>query len=890
MGFDVENFGIGLLAGWASAYAAYRFRKQISNAVSSTRRSASNVQNYATRSADNRYIHDLIELAETSHLAGRFVNLSEIVVEPRFLPAPPLAAPPDDEVLHNVFRVVPQVHDFPYLHAPYNLETLSIDDLATGDRHLALLGVPGSGRTTALLTIAMHSLGRIRFHSYEDRVQKRLDAEEAALTDKERAARIKERQEIQRLAQERLSEQHGITFGQDVEGRDITRFNQFVPVYVHLANVNITADEYGNQIDPAEPLVRAVQSQVGPITARTLPLRLYRQIAQGQALLLIDGLDDLPDDEQREKLIWLRALIDTYGDNFFIVAGPSLGYGPLTQMGLTPVFLRPWSDLDIAQSIERWTNVWPVIGGTRRKPAPRPDEAKISRARANNRALSPVDLTLKIWTTYADDAESAGYEGWLRAFMARHLPAKQSLDTILTQLGQAAALQLDEGFLTLERIESLIQADSIADDVLADEMDAEATAQAGRGSRNKKEVKEEISAQGRFLNMLRRAGLLVTYRGGRLQFRHPFIAAYLASLTLQNVRPETLMEKAKQPAWAQALAYAALHTSVEPAVRARLSTPPDVLHSQVLEVSRWLAYAPSSVSWRGPLLKHIGTMLTAPNQYPLIRERAAAALIGTRDRSTLLIFRQAARNANADVRRLACLGMGAIGSPDAIRDLVALLEDQDTEIQLAAAMALGAIGNDEALEALVIALTESSEQVRQATAETLAIIPDEGHPILNDAINHDDMLVRRAATFGLRRVATRWAINALYRAFLEDEQWYVRSAAQQAFYDLQERENRGPQGYPAADAIPWLGDWAGARGENVPAGEGAIQVVLNALQDGEPEVRELAARILGQLGHVTTARTLYAALRDRQEAVRSAAHRSLADLEMQLGESFPAPA
>lgn len=887
MGFDVENFGIGLVAGWVSAYAVYRFRRQIQGAVSSTRRGAAGVQNYATRSADNRYVNDLIELAETAHLAGKFVHLSEIMVEPRFLPAPELAAPPDDEVIHDVFHVVPQVPDHPYLHAVYNLETLSIDDLATGDRALALLGLPGSGRTTALLSIALHSLGRARFHSYEDKVQKSLDAEEAALSDKERAARVKQRQEIERMARERLSEQHGITFGEDVDRSGVLRFNQLVPIYVHLANVNISAGEFGSQIDPAEPLVRAVQSQVGPITARALPLNLYRWLTQGKGLLLIDGLDDLPLEEQSQKIIWLRSLIDTYRDNFFIVAATPYGYGPLLHMGLTPVHLRPWHDMDIDQALSRWTNTWPIIGGTRRKPAGRPDEAQVTRASTNNRALSPVDLSLKIWATFAGDTEMTGQEGWLRSYLARYLPAKQPLDAILPQLAQIAALQIDEGFITLERIEQLIKEDAFGS-ALIEETEEETPPK--KRSQKDKSAKEEASAQGKFLTMLRRSGLLVAYRGSRFQFRHPFIAAYLASLTLKNAPADLIADQASNPAWSQAIAYAALHTSIEPAVRTRLSAAPDVLQNQVLEVSRWLAYAPASASWRGPLLKHLGNMLIAPNQFPLIRERAAAALIGTRDKSVLLVFRQAARNANTDVRRLACLGMGALGSSDSIKDLVALLEDQVNEVQLAAVMGLGAIMTDESLEAVVIALTEAPEAVRQAAAETLAAIPDEGHPILYDAIGHDDMLVRRAATFGLRRTGTRWAISALYRTFLEDAQWYVRSAAQQAFSDLQAEEARGPQAYPRPDSIAWLGDWAGARGENVPAGDGAVQVILNALHEGEPEVRELSARVLGQLGEVTSARLLYNALRDRQEEVRAAAHRSLADLEMQLGQPFPAPA
>lgn len=886
MGFDIENFGIGLAAGWASAYAVYRFRRQIQDAVTTTRQQASSAQNYATRSADGRYVNDLIEIAERSHLAGRFVRLTDILVEPRFLPAPELVAPVDDEVVHSVFHVVPQVPDHPYLHAVYNIETLSIDDLSTGSRALALLGVPGSGRTTALLSIALHSLGQLKFHSLDDVVQSRLDEEEAALTDKQRAQREKERRQIEQRAIEQLREQHGIQFHWDGdETGNAIGFNRYIPVYVHLGNVNISAEEFGPQIDPAEPLVRAVQSQVGPITARSLPLRLYRRLAQGQALLLVDGLDDLPIEEQEEKLIWLRALMNAYSDNFFIVAGTPYGYGGLAHMGLTPVFLRPWSDLNIRQSVEQWTHHWPVIGGTRRRPANRPDEQQTVRARTNNRALSPVDLSLKVWTTFADDAEATGYDGWLRSYLSRHLPAKQNLNDILPQLALIAAVQLDEGFITLEKLESMSSLDSLTTvDEDEAEMDAEDDKADGKGK------KEDASNQGKFLNMLRRSGLVVSYRGSRYQFRHSHIAAYLASLTASSMSPETMAAKADHPAWQQALAYAAAHTSIESAVKARLGAAPDVLHNGALVVSRWLAYAGQQVSWRGPLLKHIGNMMIAPNQYPLVRERAAAALIGTRDRNTIYIFRQAARNPNPDVRRLACLGIGAIGSAEAINDLIPLLEDHVDDVQLAAALALGAIGNDEALEALVIALTEGSEQLRQAVAEAMAALPEDGYPILYDAISHEDMMVRRAATYGLRRLGARWTKDALYRAFLEDEQWYVRSAAQQAFHDLQEQEGRGPAGYPPVGEIPWLVNWAAENGENVPAGEAASQVLYNALAAGDAEIRLMAARAMGQLGEVNAAKSLYATLRDRQEGVRIAAHQSLADLEMQLGQPLPAPA
>jgi HEAT repeat protein len=161
--------------------------------------------------------------------------------------------------------------------------------------------------------------------------------------------------------------------------------------------------------------------------------------------------------------------------------------------------------------------------------------------------------------------------------------------------------------------------------------------------------------------------------------------------------------------------------------------------------------------------------------------------------------------------------------------------------------------------------------------------------VLYDAIQDQDMMLRRAAVFGLRRVGTSWALVSIYRAFLEDEQWYVRSAAQLAFQELQYGGDRGPRGYPPADSFGWLAEWAARRGENVPPGEGANQVLLRALQEGEPDVKLYAAGSLGQLGAVNMAKPLYGVLRDRRAEVREAAYRALADLQLQMGQPLPAP-
>src|SRR5690606_29781192 len=141
---------------------------------------------------------------------------------------------------------------------------------------------------------------------------------------------------------------------------------------------------------------------------------------------------------------------------------------------------------------------------------------------------------------------------------------------------------------------------------------------------------------------------------------------------------------------------------------------------------------------------------------PPVRERAAAALMTSRDGSVPLLFRRALRNANADVRRLACYGLGATGDSDGIRDLTPLMQDHDTSVQLAASVALSVIPEPEAIAALLVGFTEGSESIRQAAAIAFAALPDEGYPILHDAIADADMALRRAAVFGLRRIGTTW--------------------------------------------------------------------------------------------------------------------------------------
>ncbi len=934
--FNPETFALGIAAGWASAYGVYRARHTLDAIVSNVTQQAESAQNYATRSSDSRYVSELLREIETDHLGGKVASLTDLLVEPRFLPAPSFAVPVDnDEAIYSVFHVVPQAPDQPFLHAPYNVESMSINDLGNGDRAIALLGQPGSGRTTALRTIALWSLGRVTFDPPRDPVQEIIEEEYANLKSDERADKLNQRRQIEEMALQTLARSRGDEFDQDTALQRqsvIPIFQRLSPIYVHLANVNHQTGEFSRQVDPAEPLVRAVQSQVNTITAKNLPGKVYERLTAGQALILIDGYDDLPVEERPAKLAWLQAFMTEYGRNFVIITGPATGFGRLTDIGFTPVFLRPWMDTHMDIATEKWASVWSKVNGSRRRSDDVIDDKLLAHAKSHNRARSPFELTLKLWSNF-EDPERASTEAQLRAVIQKHLPEKVELESILTQLVDAATLQLDAGYITVDAMEAIAFArsrntlteyaevdettkattekqspeevasalDDLDDLFTDDEGENETPAdEASQGQNNQRDQpttnidKERARARKelqQFLTSLKRAGLIQQYVGERFQFRYSLITAYLASLSLTEANIDTLLEKSQTPAWSQTMTFAALHTPLDALVDIYLNAPADVLHSNILTAASWLKYAPPDADWRRQLLRTLGNMFVAQDQYLVIRERTAAALVTSRDRNALVIFRRAVRHPDPDVRRLACLGIGAMQAENAIEELSGLLLDEDQDVQLAAGLAMGAIGTEAALDEMVAGLTEGSEQLRKAIAEAFAAIPGQGYPILYEAINHDIMELRRAAVFGLARIKTPWALVALYQTSLEDDQWYVRSAAEQAFHEMQYGDTvSGARGYPKVDSIVWLRDWLNEQGEEaIKQNQTGEEALLYALEHGDEHVQSLSVKNIGQLGLLDYASVLYRALRHRQATVREAAYRALGDLQTQLNTPLPSP-
>lgn len=868
MRFDPISFGLGFLSASGISWVAWRSRRRLAVIQESAESQIEGTRRFVGRTADVRYRRDTLTYLQRYHVARDLIPLSDIVIEPRLIPLPTVLTLPDsdDAPARSVFDVVPLLHDMPQIYTPFNIETMALDDLGAGDRHVAILGISGLGKSTALATLALMALGEVEFETLEDMTQQAIIEEERGLSKEEREQRAKERERIQERALDKLHDAHAREreklMTKEVEALPVIDLRELMPVFVHLSDLNLDAAAYGAKdatLDPAEPVVRAVEKQVTAVTAQVVGSVIYPVLEAGQALVLIDGYDELSPAARGNYYYWLQEFLASYGQNMVVIAGPATGYDQLVALGFTPTFLRPWREDDFNQLAKRWSVAWATQSKGRRRPTP-PDDQTMKRITVDNRGRTVLDVTLKIWEGMANDARETGRVGWFDALVNRRLSAED-----LRPLLPALAAQIVEAGQPIERAKLL-----------------ETLGGAENGDDKKAMKPDEV------ISTLVKDGLLVEYAHDRVGFLHPQIAAFLAGTALAQQDVQQVTDLVLKLEWQDALGFTAARiTNMMPVIYRKLTAPPDLLYTNLFGLVHWLQDAPPDAPWRGDIFKRLAAALMAPDQYPAVRERAVGALVASRDKNILFILRQALRAADPDVRRLACIGMGALGVPDAITDLEPMLGDSVREVHLAAALALGAIGTDYALEVMVNALLQGTDELRRAVAEALAAIPGEGHAILRDGIESQDIMVRRATVYGLARVNAPWALIGLYRAMLEDEQWYVRAAAEEAFMEAQSPDRDGPRAHPEADALVWLVRWAADRGEGVPAGENARQVLVRVLQEGQPAQKSLAAATLARLGHVPALKPLYAALRDRNPEVRMAAYAALSDLQVRLGEPLP---
>ncbi|MEO1165748.1 MAG: HEAT repeat domain-containing protein, partial [Chloroflexota bacterium] len=944
------------------------------------RRERAVVRTFASREVDRTYLESLVEYARSAHLFGHRIRLDEILVEPQFIRPPELITAPEEDVpIEEVFDAVPRVHDFPYLHAPYNINTLSIPELSRTRNSIILAGLPGSGRTTALLTIALWSAGFLEFEEPSDPVIQQLEKEYDPSNDPPIAEQImRSRNRIMMAEATRARYKDGIPDDEDGKTRDPTErdeevalegpsyFRTMAPLYVHIGDIVLGSGEYGSTIDPAEPLIRALQRQTKYVAARRMVNSTYELLEEGNAMVLIDGYDDLAHSMRSDAMRWIVAMVSLYPDNVFIVAMPTSGYAPLMQEGAVPIYLRPWNDQHISDSVDNWVEKWEAFSKqpiTFDRDFYNDDINEYTRPiKRDLRFLSALETTLRGWGTFKEirPQTDVGTESVLededQEIDVEMLPNESDLmlaylkdlypdvDEILLELQRLATIQLDTGFITLERLvddafalatgkirrtstnemsavdsEMLEQELTIEDvddapdysayfgDTEDDEADAPTTtintsaseSDSGAKKTDKEKEEEKLRKQiaedeNKILSKLVEQGVLVPHRNNRYQFRHRLLAAYLAAREMMFESEQVVMRKYKNPNWEIAMPYLAQLRDVDFLVAEQLDNPLDIGLEPILKVTNWLRYADNEASWRNPLLRYLGNLMAAQNQFTVVRERIAAALVGARDEGVKVVFRKSLGTQNTDMRRIASLALGAIRDERAIDPLTKVVwSDPDLENQIAGVLAMAAIGTEDAL-LMVLEFMEDSpnEEARRAAAESLATNREIGYLTLFDSLRSESITMRRAALSGVGRISTDWSWLAIDQTYQNDTEAFVRLAAEVVARKKFDAQFYQAKPYPAATEADWYINWVEDERDrgNIRFDMEEEEILDYALsQQQDVILRWLLLGTIGQVGSLELIDDVYKALADDLDATRDQAFRTLARFQEMLGTPLPSP-
>jgi HEAT repeat protein len=391
----------------------------------------------------------------------------------------------------------------------------------------------------------------------------------------------------------------------------------------------------------------------------------------------------------------------------------------------------------------------------------------------------------------------------------------------------------------------------------------------------KKKTTEKPGPISEAINTLITNGILI-HQGGSIRFVHPVFLFYLAGQGLANSNYATkMLEQPDSSIKNQTCAFWGYFGDVSPLIDVALSSTQDPVYSQVFGVARWLRTSATSSAWRNKLMRQLVDIIQKESFTAGIGARAITALALSGDPNIAALFRQMIKGNLSHLRYLGALGCGFLLDTKAVNDLSSLFEDEDSRISGAACLALVAIGSKAALEAVMTLLLQGSETARRMAAEALANNVTEGHPALEEATTMPDLLVRRSAIFGLLRIRQPWAVKILEKMEIEDGQWVVRTAANQAMEEIRQPNPHIPHPLPSLPETPWLINFAGRLGMGVTSGKQALDLINKALESGEPREKLSALEFLQQYGGDEVLLQLYQTYFGSQATLREAAFNTL---------------
>ncbi|AOY83746.2 HEAT repeat domain-containing protein [Moorena producens JHB] len=259
-----------------------------------------------------------------------------------------------------------------------------------------------------------------------------------------------------------------------------------------------------------------------------------------------------------------------------------------------------------------------------------------------------------------------------------------------------------------------------------------------------------------------------------------------------------------------------------------------------------------------------------------VRSSAASVLgkIGT-EATIVPLIKKCLDDDHSSVRMSAVFALKKFGTEATIERLIKCLDDDHYQVRERAAFALGEIGTEATINPLIKLLDDNHYEVRERAAFALVKIGTEAtiDPLIKKLLDDDHYEVRRIAQNALVKIGTEARIDPLIK-LLDDDHYEVRGSAADSLGEIGTEATINPlrkclddQHYEvrrrAASALGKIGT------------EATIEPLIKCLDYNDYKVRSIAASALGKIGTEATIEPLIKLLDDDHYDVRRRAASAL---------------
>jgi HEAT repeat protein len=839
---DPLSFAIGFIVGILFAWLLIRIQPLWQQWRESAREQHQTTQMKRMSGLEDNHRRLTLRRAQGMHLASSLFSLDDILQEPRLIAPPARVEPGVTGIPEDIIsQTLPYMPAWPELAAIYRAPTLSLTEAVEGGANLVIVGGAGSGKTVALAHLASQAANlRVRLNT--------------------------------------------------------TTEVEAVPYLYHVADLQLPFDP---SRDPINVIVNLASEHAPMFDLRRLPGFIQQTFRNGQALVLIDGFDELDPQSQRDVVDWFKALTAAYPNVRIVTTGCADQLNGLISIGFNPLALIGWDSQTNTRFIQQWGESWSrtLTMETKSQTGNNQVDPLLlnSWLLSDNQGLTPFELTLKVWGAYAGDSLGPRVLDAIATHVRRLAPSGTPVAAL--ELLAMQVVLTSQPIFDPRKARAWVKQYDIVEDRPIDS--AETVTQTVDGApvpltesqkiRIKKSKASEAVPTYGLLSKMVDSGLLVLHPNNRMRFMHPVLNGYLSGQAIGDNEAGTSL--LSQPDWDGrnlSLRYLAARGDASTVAEVLLKQSDLPLHSQAFAVARWLRDAPREASWRAKVFAALLTILQAEGQPAALRGQAMAAFVASRDPGAATLFRQLLGSRSFDLLPLAALGSGAMRDAKAVDALEEIMQAPAGSVRRATCLALVAIGTEKSLEAVARALLQGDEELRRAAAEALANDPSEGHAMLKEGATLADIMLRRAVVHGLARIGQPWAVETLQHMQVEDDQWAVRNLANQYLEQMAHLDPRVPHRLKIPSESPWLIEFAGKQGMGIPRGGPATDVLLGAYRHGDTEERLAALPYLKRIADEGIIGALFNGMYGEDPEVREASFYALEEIAAN-GVKIPHP-